>query len=179
MAMLNLMLLRHAKSSWADAGQADPDRPLNDRGKRDAVAMGRYMAPNGLVPQLVLCSPARRASDTWGLVAGELAAIPAILIAAEIYDFGEGKALLECLRQKAGAAQSVLLVGHNPSIGGLAQNLIGRGSAKLRERLEKKYPTAALAVISFDFNNWGSLATGSGTLLRFVRPRDIIDDDDD
>jgi phosphohistidine phosphatase len=175
--MLNLMLLRHAKSSWADAGQADPDRPLNDRGKRAAVAVGRYMASNALVPQLVLCSPVRRARETWDLVAGELTTIPEILIAAEIYDFGDGKALMECLRHKAGAAQSVLLVGHNPSIGGLAQNLIGTGSGKLRERLEKKYPTAALAVISFDFDNWGSLATGSGTLLRFVRPANIIDDD--
>jgi len=175
--MLNLMLLRHAKSSWAEDGQADPDRPLNDRGKRAAVAVGRYMASNGLVAQLVLCSSARRARDTWDLVAGELAAIPAIIIAAEIYDFGDGKALMECLRHKTGTAQSVLLVGHNPSIGGLAQDLIGKGNAKLRERLDKKYPTAALAVIGFDLGNWGSLTPGSGTLLRFVRPADISDDD--
>jgi phosphohistidine phosphatase len=177
--MLNLMLLRHAKSSWADTGQADPDRPLNDRGKRAAVAMGRNMASNDLVPQLVLSSPARRAKETWGLLAGELTTIPAILIATEIYDFGDGKALMECLRNKAGAARSVLLVGHNPSIERLAQNLIGTGSGKLRERLEEKYPTAALAVISFDLDDWGSLATGSGTLLRFVRPKDIVDDNDD
>lgn len=174
--MLNLMLLRHAKSSWAETGQADLDRPLNERGKRAAVAVGRYMASNGLVPQLVLCSPARRARETWTLAAGELKAIPAILIAAEIYDFSDGKALMECLRHKAGAAQSILLVGHNPSIAGLAKTLIGTGSDKLRERLEEKYPTAALAVISFDFDNWEFLASGSGTLLRFVRPADIIDD---
>ncbi len=61
---------------------------------------------------------------------------------------------MECLRQKTGAAQSVLLVGHDPSIGELAQTLIGAGSGKLRERLEKKYPTAALAVFSFDLDNW-------------------------
>ena len=175
--MLSLMLLRHAKSSWADTGQADLDRSLNERVKRSAVAMGRYMASNGLVPQLVLCSPARRAGETWGLAAGKLTAIPAILIAAEIYDFGDGKALMECLRHKAGAAQSVLLVGHNPSIHGLAKTLIGTGSSKLRERLEEKYPTAALAVIGFDLANWESLAAGSGTLLRFVRPPDIIGDD--
>jgi len=177
--MLSLMLLRHAKSSWAVTGQADLDRPLNERGKRAAVAVGRYMASNGLVPQLVLCSPARRVRETWGLVAGELSASPAILIADEIYDSGDGKALMECLRLKAGAAQSALLVGHNPSIGELAKTLIGTGSGKLRERQEEKYPTAALAVISFDLNNWETLTAGSGTLLRFVRPRDIIDDNDD
>ena len=175
--MLNLMLLRHAKSSWADAGQADLDRPLNEHGKRAAVAMGRYMASNGLVPQRVLCSPARRVSETWGLVAGELTATPEVLVAAEIYDFGDGNALVECLRHKARAAQSVLLVGHNPSIAGLAQALVGAGSGKLRERLEQKYPTAALAVISFDLANWEPLAAGSGTLQRFVRPGDVIEDD--
>jgi len=174
--MLNLMLLRHAKSSLADAGQEDSDRPLNDRGRRAAMAMGRYMASNGLVPQLVLCSPARRTRETLGLVAGELKAFPANLVVQEIYDFSDGKALIECLRQKAGAAHSVLLVGHNPSIAGLAQNLVGKGDNRLRERLQKKYPTAALAVISFDLDNWGSLAAGAGTLLRFVTPKDITPD---
>jgi phosphohistidine phosphatase len=177
--MLNLMLLRHAKSSLAEAGQEDSERPLNDRGRHAATAVGRYMASNDLVPQLVLCSPARRVSETWGLVAGELKASPAILIAAEIYDFGDGKALMECLRRKAGAMQSVLLVGHNPSIAGLAQILVGKGDKKLRDRLQKKYPTAALAVISFDLDNWKSLTAGAGTLLRFVTPKDIIDDTDD
>ncbi|HUQ34860.1 MAG TPA: histidine phosphatase family protein [Aestuariivirga sp.] len=175
--MLSLMLLRHAKSSLADTGQSDLDRPLNDRGKRAAVAVGRYMESNNLVPQLVLCSPAQRTRETWGLVAGELSATAEVLFVAEIYDSGNGTALMECLRQKAGTAQSVLLVGHNPSIGELAQTLTGSGSGKLRERLEKKYPTAALAVFSFDLGNWQSLAAGSGTLLHFVRPRDLIDED--
>ena len=175
--MLSLMLLRHAKSSWADTGQADLDRPLNERGKRAAVAVGRYMASNNLVPHLVLCSPARRTRQTWGLVAGELSATPEVLVAAEIYNSGDGTALMECLRHKAGNAQSILLVGHNPSIGELAQTLIGTGNGKLRERLEKKYPTGALAVFSIDLGNWESLAAGSGNLLHFVRPGDLIDDD--
>lgn len=177
--MLNLMLLRHAKSSWANAGQADRDRPLNDRGKRAAVTMGQYMATNGFEPQLVLCSPARRAKETWGLVAGELKTLPEILTVPEIYDFGDGKALMACVRNKAGAAQSVLLVGHNPAIAGLAKSLAGNGSDKLRERLERKYPTAALAVISFDLNSWKSLTAGAGKLLQFIRPGDILDDTDD
>jgi phosphohistidine phosphatase len=177
--MLNLMLLRHAKSSQADAGQADSDRPLTKRGKRAAVAVGHYMTSNDLLPQRVLCSPAIRAKETWGLVAGELKTVPAILIVPEIYDFGDGKALMEYLRRKAGLEQSVLLVGHNPSVGNLAQILIGKGNSKLRARLEKKYPTAALAVISFDFDNWGSLAAGTGKLLHFVTPKDLTDDNDD
>ena len=175
--MLNLMLLRHAKSSWAETGQADIDRPLNERGKCAAAEMGRYMASNGLEPKLILCSPARRTKETWGLVAAKLPGTSEVQIAAEIYDFSGGKTLMECLRHKAGAATSVLLVGHNPSIAGLAQTLVGTGNGKLRQRLDEKYPTAALAVISFDLANWESLSAGSGTLLRFVTPRDIIDDD--
>jgi phosphohistidine phosphatase len=175
--MLSLMLLRHAKASLADTGQADLDRPLNERGKRAAVAVGRYMASHSLAPQLVLCSPARRTRETWGLVAGELPATPEVLFTPEIYDSGNGTALMECLRHKAGTAQSVLLVGHNPSIGELAQTLSGTGSGKLRERLEKKYPTAALAVFSIDLGNWESLPAGCGTLLHLVRPTDIVGDD--
>jgi phosphohistidine phosphatase len=177
MAMLSLMLLRHAKSSLAETGQADLDRPLNERGQRAAVAVGHYMASHNLVPRLVLCSPARRTRETWGLVAGELSTTPEVLVATEIYNSGDGTGLMECLRHKAGATQSVLLVGHNPSIGELAQTLSGAGSKKLRKRLEKKYPPAALAVFSFDLDNWESLVAGSGTLLRCVRPRDVIDDD--
>ena len=174
--MLNLMLLRHAKSSLAKAGQEDADRSLNERGRHAAMAVGRCIASHSLVPQLVLCSPATRARETWDLVAGELKASPEILIAAEIYNFGDGKALMDCLRQKAGAAQSVLLVGHNPSIAGMAQSLAGAGDKKLRERLQTKYPTAALAVISFDLDNWESLTAGAGTLRHFVIPKDIIPD---
>jgi phosphohistidine phosphatase len=177
--MLTLMLLRHAKSSLATAGQADLDRPLNDRGKRAATAVGRYMASNGLVPQLVLCSPARRTKETWDIAAAELSVTPKILVADEIYDSADGKALMACLPHKAGTAQSILLVGHNPSIGELAQTLSGTGSGKLRERLEKKYPTGAFAVFTIDLGNWQSVASGSGTLLHFVRPRDLIEDNDD
>ena len=90
--MLNLMLLRHAKSSLADAGQEDADRSLNDRGRCAVKAVGHYMASNDLVPQLVLCSPATRAKETWGLVAGQLMTAPALHIVPEIYDFGDGKA---------------------------------------------------------------------------------------
>ena len=171
--MLNLMLLRHAKSSWATAGQRDFDRPLNGRGQRAAAAMGRYMASQDLVPQLLLCSPAKRARETLSLLAKELKAAPETLVVPEIYDFGDGKALIKCLRDRAGAAQSVLLVGHNPAIGALAQNLAGGSSGKFLERLHTKYPTAALAVISFDLDNWQSLEAGSGTLLRFVTPKDL------
>jgi phosphohistidine phosphatase len=173
--MLILMLLRHAKSSWPEPGQADIDRHLNDRGRDAARAMGRHMAANGLEPQLVLCSPALRARETWGLVAQELKTSPILLIERDIYDFGGGEALMECLRRYSGVAQSVLVVGHNPSIEALALKLSRNGVTEPRGLLEKKYPTGALAVIHLDMGRWDEVATAMGTLVRFDRPKDIPD----
>lgn len=172
--MLNLMLLRHAKSDWSEAGKADIDRVLNERGERAAKLMGRYMADSGLLPDLVLCSPATRARQTGELVVKDLAAVPPIRIEPDVYSFSDGAVLLNCLRRKGGSAQSVLLVGHNPSIEGLAQKLVGMGDGKLRARIIEKYPTAALAVMTFGIDGWAALTEGAGTLLRFVRPRDLI-----
>jgi phosphohistidine phosphatase len=123
----------------------------------------------------VLCSPAKRARETWNIVAAELKTIPSTQIEPDIYDFGDGTALMNCLRQKGGAASSIMLVGHSPSIAGLALKLVGRGENLLRERLEQKYATAALAIINFDLDDWKKLADGVGTLVDFVRPNDISD----
>ncbi|MBC8038218.1 MAG: histidine phosphatase family protein [Rhizobiales bacterium] len=173
--MLNLMLLRHAKASELKTGREDIDRPLTGRGKRAAMAMGHYMKANGLVPGLVLCSPAVRAKGTWDLVAKELGASPKVLFEQAIYDFGDGEELLNSVRRHAKNEKSVLLVGHNPSTKGLALRLAHKGDKKIRGRLETKYPTAALAVIKLDVGSWAAVAEGSGTLARFVRPRDIMD----
>jgi phosphohistidine phosphatase len=173
--MIIVTLLRHAKSSLANLGQADIDRPINDRGKRDALGIGRHMASLNLEPQLVLCSPARRAKDTWEIVAKRLKTSPVVKVEPNIYDFGDGAALMELLRRQGRGAKSILLVGHNPSVEGLAKKLVERGSEQLRERLEKKFPTAAFAVISFELKNWEAVKAASGTLLHFVRPKDILD----
>jgi phosphohistidine phosphatase len=176
--MLELMLLRHAKSSVADAGEPDVERPLNDRGRNAASAMANYMAAHKMNPELVLCSPARRARETNDIVIGKLRPAPVIHIEPEIYDFGDGAVLLNFLRHKAGTARSVLLVGHNPSIANLAGKLVGHGDATLRANLAEKFPTAALAVINFDLMSWAELEKGTGSLVRFVRPKDIIETDD-
>lgn len=175
--MLSLMLLRHAKSSWADPGQADMDRPLNARGQHAARAMGRHMACHDLVPSLVLCSPALRARETWEVVAGELKNSPPLLIDPDIYDFEDSEKLLDCLRRKGGVAPSVLLVGHNPTIAALAQKMSMSGSKKQHRLMEEKYPTCALAVISIEIDTWQELTKGAGTLQRFDRPKDILGED--
>lgn len=177
--MIELMLLRHAKSSWTDTERPDTERPLSKRGKQAAQAMGRLLAANGPAPGLVLCSPARRARDTWKIVAEELKSAPRVLVDDAIYDFGNGGRVLDCIRARGGKTPSLMVVGHNPSMERLAQRLIATGDGKLRQRLEKKYPTAALAVISFDLSDWSGLEDATGTLQRFVRPKDIMPDTKD
>ena len=177
--MLQLLLLRHAKSSWSGDGLTDLDRPLNGRGKRAASAMGRFMASKRLVPDLILCSPARRARDTLDLVAAEFETPPPALIDESIYDFGSGENLLECIRQQTAGTKSLLLVGHNPSIEGLAQSLSARGGEKLRSRLKNKFPACALAVIAIDVADWPAVCESSGKLVHFVRPKDIMADTED
>jgi phosphohistidine phosphatase len=172
--MLQLLLLRHAKSSWGDPGLDDRDRKLSARGKAAAQAMGRTMRQRKLVPDLVLCSPARRARDTWSLAAEELKVAPRLQSEEDVYDFGNGGKLVDLIRAKGGKAKSLLLVGHNPSMERLAQRLSGKGDKKLRERLEKKYPTGALSVFEADIPSWEAFADEVFALTHFIRPKDIM-----
>jgi phosphohistidine phosphatase len=167
------MLLRHAKSSWADPGMDDKDRPLSPRGTRAAPVIGAYMRKHDFMPGLVLCSPARRARETWKLVAVELKASPKFVMDDAIYDFGNGGRIMQSVIAKAAEAQAVLIVGHNPSIESLAARLIGDGDPKLRKRLDAKYPTGALAVIDFAAKTWRDVEDRTGRLAVFIRPRDL------
>lgn len=173
--MHTLMLLRHAKAGEPGIAMPDAERDLTSRGRRAAQAVGRHMAAKGLIPQLVLCSPAKRAHETWRLAAQEIGAAPPMIVDPALYDFGDGGMLLECLRGWAGASTSVLIVGHNPSIETLARRLTASGDRKLRARLDAKYPTGTLAVLTFDVTGWSQLE-GGGRLAEFVRPKDLMSD---
>ena len=173
---LQLLLLRHAKSSRDDSEAADIDRPLAPRGSRAAKAMGQTIARQGLVPDLVLCSPARRARQTWQLAAQELEHVPETKTIEPLYDFGDGSALLDVIRTHGGSAPSLMLVGHNPAMEELAKRLISKGPPKLRQRLETKFPTGALAIIRFRHASWAQLVENEGELTHFIRPADITTD---
>jgi phosphohistidine phosphatase len=169
--MPTLFLLRHAKSDWADASMADHDRPLAPRGERAALAMGQYMRQRGLCPDLVLCSSARRACDTYELVASRLDGAPDVLGERELYLAGPD-ALLARLRRVPGAIASVMLVAHNPDLQQLAQTLAGRGEEALLQAVRAGFPTGALAVMAVP--SWNKLAPGSGTLTLFRAPRKLL-----
>lgn len=168
--MRQLLLLRHAKSSWDDPDLDDFDRPLAGRGLKAAKLMGRELATRDWLPDLVLVSPALRTRDTWRLVAAELPAHPRIAFAEALYD-ASATDILNQIHQADASRGSLLVVGHNPGLEDLAKQLAGSGSeAKARKRIEEKFPTAALARFIFE-GDWSGLS--SARLTHCLWPRDL------
>jgi phosphohistidine phosphatase len=171
--MLRLMLLRHAKSSWP-SGMQDAERPLSDRGEAAARLMGGYMAHHSLIPDRVLCSPARRTRDTWTGVSAQLPAHVDAVFDGRLYGMTR-RGILSIVCDQDDAVHTLLLIGHNPGLQEAAEFLIASGDVEHRERLREKYPTAALAVIDFAVDAWSGVHERSGRLEHFVTPRWIAE----
>lgn len=170
MPMRQLLILRHAKSSWGDAKLADFDRPLSGRGLKTAPLMGRELARRRWLPDLALVSPALRTRDTWRLVAQELPKHLPAEFAEELYEAAAG-AILARVRQAK--AKNLLLVGHNPGLQTFALRIAGAGSDEgVFKKIEAKFPTAALARFTVK-GDWANLEFGGAQLTHFVRPKDL------
>jgi phosphohistidine phosphatase len=159
--------LRHAKSSWELAGQLDWERGLLPRGIDDAKAIAEFMSKNGIEPEYVLCSSARRTKQTLASIREALPEAAEIVIADEIYQASIDD-LLELIRNANPDAESVLLIGHNPSVHDLAVDLAADGPDL--EQMAGKFPTAALAELQLE-GEWSELTTDGATLVGFTRPK--------
>ncbi len=166
-----ILLLRHAKSSWRDAALADHDRPLNRRGTQAAGRMGSYLAEAGLLPDLVLCSTAVRTKQTWKLASKAMGKPAATLrMRRALYHATPSDLLME-IRQSPDEVETLMLVGHNPGLELLTWRLAGPDSdAAAQERLQRKYPTAGLAVLRCPEGGWDSIDEGRCRLQSFVTP---------
>jgi phosphohistidine phosphatase len=161
-----LYLLRHAKSSWDEPSLDDRDRPLAPRGRKAMKAMARYLRHEGIHPELVLCSTARRARETLERVASSLGNDARIEVEEELYTFDDDD-VLRRLRRLTPSIRSVMVVGHNPAMEDLTIGLATPG--KLVGRVEEKFPTGALAVLTIPVE-WSKLEPGVAELLSFVAP---------
>src|SRR5215475_12901327 len=170
--MLRLMLLRHAKSSWPSSGVQDAARPLSQRGEAAARLMGEYMTRHSLVPERVLCSPARRTRETWAGIATQWPADLDVVFDQRLYE-ATPQSILSVIRVQPEAARTLLVIGHNPGLQAAAELLIAAGDVELRERLREKFPTAALAVIDFAIDKWRTIHERSGWLDRYIVPRSV------
>jgi phosphohistidine phosphatase len=164
-----LYLLRHAKAGWALPGVRDFDRPLDDSGVADAEAMGAAMRAGGHVPDLTLCSNARRCRQTLEGIAGH-ADTGRVLFFDKLYT--EDAAGYLAIIQEHGSAGSLLVIGHNPMTEDLAMALAGSGDEGTRETLAHGFPTCGLAAIRFE-NGLVGAEPGTGYLEDFLMPASL------
>ena len=170
--MKRLLLLRHAKSSWDDPDLTDIERPLAPRGVEAALLIGHTIAQRNWLPDLALVSAAERTRETWRLAAGEWLSRPEPRFSQALYEV-PAEAILGEIQRNGENAETLLVLGHNPGLGDLANRLAGKASpGKLVKSLKRKFPTGALAVFEFE-GDWTSLAVGAATLSHFLRPKNL------
>ena len=153
-----LYLVRHAKSDW-NTGGADFDRPLNKRGQRDAPEMGGRFKSRGDLPELIVCSTAKRAQQT--LESLNLG-VANVIHEPKIYEASTGD-LLEIVQKLDDSVDAAMLIGHNPAMTWLASLLSG-------VRIEGM-PTCSVATIVLDTNRWESAGADNGQLTDFDYPK--------
>lgn len=162
--MKTLLILRHAKSDWGDPSLEDHDRPLNARGKRDAPRMGELLRRQNLLPDLILCSTAKRARQTVKLLT-EAAGYTGEVSYLESLYAAPPSAYLKACAGLPEEIQTVMVVGHNPGLEELLAGLSGEHLA---------LPTAALAEVELPIARWQELQQPvRGRLLHLWRPKEL------
>jgi len=164
--MKNLVLVRHAKSSWDNPEWSDFDRPLNKRGLRDAPFLADILVKKGFVPDLIISSTAKRAKETVHFFSGALKYdIKRIEFELGIYERGT-KFIINKLSNLESQINNVLLVGHNPDITSLATFFSGDFFDNI--------PTCGMVSIKFNFNEWENITSVNGELVFSEFPRNFF-----
>jgi phosphohistidine phosphatase len=159
-----LLILRHAKSSWKHAELPDYDRPLNKRGKRDALRIGELLRQVDLIPDLILSSSAQRARQTTQAVVDSSGFDGEVRWMERLYA-APAESYLEALRGVDDSLERVMVVGHNPGLEDLLEVLTGEAET---------LPTAGLAQVALPIQSWGQLDEGvSGALVQIWVPRQL------
>ena len=162
--MKTLLLMRHAKSSWDDPTLQDFDRPLNPRGHRDAPRMGQFLKENAMTPDHVVTSTAVRAQTTADFVAAQCSVSDRVTPVSDLYHANVDD-WQETIQALSPDWDCVLCVGHNPGI----EEFIGTITSQYI-----RMPTAAIAHLSCEVDDWGTFAHGASVELHQVwRPKDL------
>jgi phosphohistidine phosphatase len=154
--LVTLVVLRHAKSAWPD-GVPDLERPLGERGRRDAPAAGRWLNENVPKVDLVLCSPAKRARETWEHASAELPTRPPVQVTSKIYD----GPVLQVVQELPADIRTALIVGHNPDLQDLVEQLSGEAA---------EFKTSTIAVLE-SAQSWKTAGDQWARLVTLVTPR--------
>lgn len=161
--MKTLFLLRHAKSSWKDGALNDFERPLKNKGLGDAQLVGKLIRQRELSFDLVISSPAERARQTTQLVAMSAGLQAELRFDERVYEAGMRR-LLTLITRLENTANTVLLVGHNPGLEELLKTLTGEVHTM---------PTASLAGVEFDVDEWSQVKARTGKLTLFLTPKEL------
>lgn len=165
--MKTLLIMRHAKSSWNYPELSDYDRPLNGRGKRDAPRMGKHLRQEGLIPDRILTSSAKRARKTASKVAKSCGYTGKVKKLDALYDTVPG-VYFEVLQALPDKYQRVMVFGHNPTM----EQLV----TYLTEQIERM-PTAAIAHIELPIQHWNTFDLYTkGTLVNLWTPKVLFSD---
>lgn len=175
--MRELIVLRHAKSSWDDIDKRDHDRVLASRGIKAAQRMGALIRDRGWLPDRIICSTAARTQQTLELARAkwpteppiDTTILPTLYLAAPVR-------LFEIVREQPDAAKRLLMIGHNPGLHGFLTRLIGHGDKADLETLNVKFPTAALAAVALEIDRWQDLVWKTGRLMGYEFPRKLDSD---
>ena len=160
--MKTLFLIRHAKSSWSDPGLPDQERPLSDRGKRDAPKMGKRLAKRNVRPDLILSSPAVRALTTAEIIAKKLDyKLKDIVVDDRLYA-GAVHDLLDVIHKLRNKLERVMLFGHNPEFTELAHRLASQ---------VELMPTCAVAEFKFDAKSWSDIGKVTPVKVALTYPK--------
>jgi phosphohistidine phosphatase len=162
--MKQLILMRHAKSSWADSSLADHDRPLNQRGEEDAPRMGQLLTGEDLIPDMILCSTAERAKQTVEGVLTECSVEGEVVFTRGLYH-ADPEDYIVLLQELPDAIGRVMMVAHNPGMEYFLSML-----TDTREHM----PTAAIALIDLPIESWGETNEDvEGKLAGFWIPKEL------
>jgi phosphohistidine phosphatase len=158
-----LMLMRHAKSSWTSDVTTDHERPLNERGRRDARRVGKRLVKLGWVPDLVLGSDSRRTRETWKRMLKHFPEVRTVFTRA-LYAGGPTELRTEVARLSADA-HTALILGHNPGWEEAVKALSGR---------EVRITTANVVLLEGKGATWSAaLQRGRWSLAGVVRPKEL------
>jgi phosphohistidine phosphatase len=157
-----LIIMRHAKAGELPGGP-DFERALRPRGRKNAESAGAWLAGRGLLPDLVLCSKARRARQTWQYVSAELPGQPGVVIDEGLYE-ADASDLLATFGQTSEQVATLMYVGHNPAAADVTEALTATPI---------DFPTAAIAVIGVT-TSWAELSDGTGDLVASWTPQDDL-----
>lgn len=161
--MKTLCIVRHAKSSWDNPGQSDFDRPLNERGKKDAPLMGKRLRERGINPDLLLSSPAKRAYATAKRISREIGYAEEKIKTDNRLYHADSETILDTVQHLNNRYSTVMLVGHNPGLTDFVNEVMHACMDNL--------PTCGIVAARFFIDDWKNIEAGSSELLFIDFPK--------